>query len=433
VIIYGVLDVLTTGRRDPLAKAKKASATKKRSGAKKKATGGTTKKGKAKVAPRAKSAPRAKAKSKAAPRAKAKSKSAPRTKAKSKSATRAKAKSKSAPRAKAKAKAAPRTRAKARATPAAQAAKGEVTPRALQDAVDRGRDWLAERRDYFGYLTRRDSGRGAPELAWHLRGDLRAKQGPDGSWEEGGDLAVTAESLWRLLDLGMAADSPVVEKALDWLYSRRDEEGAYSSGCTPSRHEARICEHFVSGFFSPGPSDEPQELTLSNGQTVTSDAGARLLASERVLRSVLRARRTDPRAHASVMGLRSLPLYLEYGGNYTPAVLVGALQALAWQEAPRSAELEAGLESLAGAQEKEGDWPNVEFFFVLEALLEIRHPAADRMLRQAVPRLLENQHKYGAWGRRHVGSQTWVAVQVLERVLPSARREMRQQENAGNP
>ncbi len=305
--------------------------------------------------------------------------------------------------------------------PRAKAAKGEVTPRAVQDAVDRGRGWLGERRDFFGYLARRDSGRGAPELAWHLRGDLRAKQGPDGSWTEG-DLAVSAESLWRLLDLGLAGDSPVVEKALDWLYSRRDEEGAYGSGCTPSRHEGRVCEHFISGFFSPGPSDEPQELTLSNGQSVTSDAGARLLMSERALRSALRARPADPRANASVLGLRSLPLYLEYGGHYTPAVLAGALQALAWQDGLRSAELEAGLESLVGAQEKAGDWPNVEFFFVLEALLEIRHPATDRMLRQATPRLLETQHKYGAWGRRHLGSQTWIAVQVLERVQRSMRR-----------
>ena len=64
----------------------------------------------------------------------------------------------------------------------------------------------------------------------------------------------------------------------------------------------------------------------------------------------------------------------------------------------------------------------MEFFFVLEALLEIRHPATDQMLRQAAPRLLETQHKYGAWGRRHMGAQTWIAVQVLERVLRSMRR-----------
>ena len=399
-----------------MAKAKKAGATKKRSGTKKKAARGAAKK--------------RKAKSKATGRAR--TKTAPRAKAK----TAARGKSKAAPRAKA--KTAPRAKSAPRGK-AAAAAEGELTPRAVQDAVDRGRDWLGERRDYFGYLARRDSGRGAPELAWHLRGDLRAKQGPDGSWEAvggeglGGDLAVTAESLWRLLELGLPGDSPVVDKALDWLYSRRDEEGAYGSGCTPARHEARICEHFISGFFSPGPSDEPQELALSNGQSVTSDAGARLLASERALRTALRARPSDPRAHASVMGLRGLPLYLEYGGSYTPAVLVGALQALAWQEAPRSAELEAGLESLAGAQEKAGDWPNVDLFFVLEALLEIRHPATAGMLRRAAPRLVETQHKYGAWGRRYLGSQTWIAVQVLERVLGSMRRASRRRGDPENP
>jgi hypothetical protein len=306
-------------------------------------------------------------------------------------------------------------------SPKARAATVEVTPRAIQDAVDRARDWLVERRDYYGYLARRDSGRGAPELAWHLRGDLRAKQGPDGSWNEE-DLAASAEALWRLLDLGLPSDSPVVEKALDWLYGRRDQEGAYGSGCTPARHEGRICEHYISGFFSPGPSDQPQEVTLDNGQSVTSDVGARLLMSERALRTALRAWPADPRATGSVLGLRGLPLYLEYGGSYTPAVLVGALQALAGREGVHSSELEAGLESLAGAQEKDGGWPNVEFFFVLETLLEMRHPAAERMLRQAAPRLLETQHKYGAWGRRHLGAQTWIAVQALEWVLERIRR-----------
>ncbi|UCC72480.1 MAG: hypothetical protein JSV86_19290 [Gemmatimonadota bacterium] len=311
---------------------------------------------------------------------------------------------------------------KAKAAPGKEkAAKVEMTPRAMLEAVDRARGWLSERRDYYGFLARRDSGRGAPELGGHLRGDLRAKQGPDGSWIEG-DLAVSAESVWQLLELGLQRDSPVVGKALDWLYGRRDQEGAYGSGCTPSRHEAGVCEHYISGFFSPGPSEEPQEVTLANGQSVTSDAGARLLMSERALRSALRARPGDPRAGPSLAGLRGLPLYLEYGGNYTPAVLVGALQALAWMEGVRSGELEAGLESLARAQEKDGCWPNVEFFFVLETLLEVRHPAAERMLRQAVPRLLETQHKYGAWGRRHLGAQTWIAVQTIERVLELMRR-----------
>jgi hypothetical protein len=285
--------------------------------------------------------------------------------------------------------------------------------------VDRARAWLSQRHDYYGYLGRRDTARGAPELARHLRGDLLAKQGRDGSWGES-DLLASAEALWRLLELGMPADSPAVARALDWLYGRRDQEGAYGSGCAPARHEQRICEHYISGFFSPGPSGEPQEVTLPNGQTVTSDAGARLLVSERALRSVLRARRGDPRAGASVSGLRALPLYLSYGGSFTPAVLVGAMQALAWMEGGGCSELVAGLEVLAAEQAADGSWPNVELFFVLEALLEVGHPLAGALLEKTVPRLLESQHKYGAWGRRHQAAQTWIALQVLERVEPQS-------------
>lgn len=300
-------------------------------------------------------------------------------------------------------------------------ARQPLTAREIQDAADRGREWLAERHDYHGYLARRDSARGAPELARHLQGDLRAKQGRDGSWAEG-DLLASAESIWRLLDLGLAPDSPPIALGLDWLYRQRDQEGAegsYSSGCTPSRHEQRICEHYVSGFFSPGPLDEPQEVTLPNGQVVTSDAGARLLSSERALRTVLRANPSDPRAASSISGLRSLPLYLEYGGSYTPALLVGAVQALAWTPGPYPGELKAAVELLAEEQEKDGGWPNVEFFFVLEALLEVRHPLSMILLGRAVPRLLETQHKSGDWGRRHQAAQTWIGVQVLGRVADS--------------
>ena len=212
---------------------------------------------------------------------------------------------------------------------ATKKAKPPLTAREILDAADRARGWLAERQDYWGYLARRDTRRGAPELARHLQGDLRAKQGRDGAWYEG-DLQESEQGIWQLLDLGLPATAQPITLGLDWLYGKRNQAGAYGAGCTPARHEQRICEHYVTGFFSPGYPDEALDIVLPNGQAVTSDAGARLLMSERALRSALRAQPTDQRATASVAGLRSLPLYLEYGGSHTPAVLVGALQALAW-------------------------------------------------------------------------------------------------------
>lgn len=298
---------------------------------------------------------------------------------------------------------------------ARQEEEGQLSIRTLQDSVDKARGWLAERRDYYGFLSRRDTGRGAPELAGHLRGDLRARQEADGSWD--GDLVTTVETLWRLLELGLPADAPAVSGALTWMYGLRDQEGSYGAGCTPARHEQGICEHYIGGFFSPGPADEAQEVTLSNGQAVTSDAGARLLISERALRCALRARPDDARASASIAGLKGLPLFLEYGGTFTPAVLVGAVQALAWVPGVALPELEAGLETLGSAQEDDGAWPNVEFFFLLEALLEVDHAAARDMLLRAAPRLLDTQHKYGAWGRNYPAAQTWIAVRVLERIM----------------
>jgi hypothetical protein len=287
--------------------------------------------------------------------------------------------------------------------------------REVQDAVDDARAWLDQRGDYYTFLSRSDTLRGAPELGRHLRGDLLAKQ-RDGSWGEG-SLASTAEAIWLLLDLGTTAEFPALARGLDWLFRQLDAEGSYASGCTPARHEHKTCEHFLNGFFSPGQPNKPFEISLTNGQSVTSEAAARLVVSERALRSTLRANRRDPRSAAPLAGLTSLPLYDDYGAAFTPAALVGALQALAWSAGEDSGKLEAGLLTLAAAQQKDGAWPNVEFFFVLEALLETRHPLASAMLKRAVPKLLEARQKNGTWGRRQMAPQTWIAVQVLERAI----------------
>jgi hypothetical protein len=275
---------------------------------------------------------------------------------------------------------------------------------------------LAARGDYYAFLSRQDTLRGAPELGRHLRGDLLAKQGRDGSWGNG-SLVDSAEAIWQLLDMGTSPDFQPFAGGLDWLYSRLGADGSFASGCSPARHEQGTCEHFLRGFFSPGRSDKPLEVTLPNGESVGSDTAARLLASERALRSALRAGPGDPRLADALTGLTSLPLYDEYGGAFTPSVLVGAIQALAWSPSPAAERRGAGLTTLAAAQQPDGAWPNVEFFFVLETLLEVRHPLVAGMLRRAVPRLLETLHRDGTWGRRYAAPQTWIAVQVLERTV----------------
>ncbi len=292
----------------------------------------------------------------------------------------------------------------------------------IKEAAERAHAWLAEREDYYGYLVRRREGRRSPELASHLRGDLQAKQQRDGSWhdpdEEAPSLALTSEALWQLQVLGLKAGSRAIDQGVAWVYSQRGQDGAFGVEGTKARHVTAMPGQ-ENAFFSPGPSDEAEEVTLPNGQIVTSDVGARLLASERALRVLLRADPHDARANASVAALKGLPIYLEYGGTFTPAVLVGALQALGWTARPYTSEVIAGLETLAENQEKDGTWPNVELFFVLEALLEVDHPLALRLMEKAIPRLLETQHKYGAWGRHYLAEQTWMALSVLERALAS--------------
>ena len=307
----------------------------------------------------------------------------------------------------------PRTKSTATAKPARRI----PTAKEIKEAAGRASAWLGERDDYYGYLVRRSRRRGAPELASHLRGDLQAKQQRDGSWhdpdEEAPSLSLAAEALWQLMNLGLSAGSRAIDRGIDWINSRQGADGAFGEGSATARHITPT-PGMENAFFSPGKSDEPQEAYLPNGQSVTSDAGARLLASERALRTVLRANPNDPRAIPSVQALRGLPLYSEYGGTFTPAVLAGALQALAWVPTPYHGEVIGALETLAKNQEKDGTWPNVEFFFVLEALLEVRHPLALRLMQKAIPRLMETQHKYGAWGRHYLAEQTWIGLSVLD-------------------
>lgn len=302
-----------------------------------------------------------------------------------------------------------------RAVPEGEKAKKSQV-RQIQDAVDRARDWLGARGDYYTFLSRQDTIRGAPELGRHLRGDLLAKQGRDGSWGNG-SLVASAEAIWQLLDMGTSPDFQPFARGLDWLYAQLDADGSFASGCTPARHEQGTCEHFLRGFFSPARADQSVEVTLPNGESTSSDTAARLLASERALRSALRAGPGDPRLVGALTGLISLPLYEEYDGAFTPAVLVGAIQALAWSPSLAAEERAVGLATLAAAQEPDGSWPSVEFFFVLETLLEARHPLVAGMLKRAVPRLIETLHRDGTWGKRHAAPQTWIAVQVLERTV----------------
>ena len=313
---------------------------------------------------------------------------------------------------------------KPRAKSSAAKSGGKIpTVTEMREAAARARGWLAEREDYHGYLVKKDQGRGAPELATHLRGDIQAQQRRDGYWldpdEDAPSLVLTSEYLFQLLNLGLAGTSRAVERGIEWMYSMRGADGAFGEG-TALDHTLTPIPGIGNGFFSPCKSDEAMEITLPNGQHIASDAGARLLASERAMRTILRANMDDAQAVPSVAALRGAPLYLEYGGTFTPAVLVGAIQALAWTHTPYIGEVVAGLEALRDNGEADGSWPNVEFFFVLEMLLEVRHPMALRMMEGAMPRLYEGQHKNGSWGRGYMAPQTWIGLNVLERLVKAA-------------
>ena len=224
---------------------------------------------------------------------------------------------------------------------------------------------------------------GAPELARHLQGDLRAKQGRDGAWYEGDLQESDCRRIWQPAGPGSAGHATQTDNSGARLVVRVSgtRTGAYGAGCTPARHEQRICEHYVNGLFQPRLSRRGiGQSLLPNGQAVTSDAGARLLMSERALRSALRAQPTRSAGGSLGGGACAVcPLYLEYGGSLHAGGAGGCVAGACLDAEPEArASWMAGLEVAGGrAQAKDGTWPKVEFFFVLEMLLESEAPVGD--------------------------------------------------------
>ncbi|MDX1495707.1 MAG: hypothetical protein R3253_16680, partial [Longimicrobiales bacterium] len=183
----------------------------------------------------------------------------------------AKSKTKSKSKKKTKSKSKAKSKAKKKTTKASKSKKKESKGPAvadLRDGADRARGWLAEREDYYGYLARRKTGRGAPELASHLRGDLMARQQADGFWAEletgEPDFQLTVASLWQLMELGMERGMRAVEDGVTWILGTRGREGAFGEG-TALDHTIGSAPGVAGGFFSPADPEYALEIALSNG------------------------------------------------------------------------------------------------------------------------------------------------------------------------
>lgn len=284
-------------------------------------------------------------------------------------------------------------------------------------ALERAQAYFAERQTRAGYVARRLLGAPRPEderLVADLVKERRSRIRGDGS--TGGDLVHTAWAVWELMDLGLPKEAPAVRKAVTWLASRQDKDGAFGLGCSPKRHEMKACEHFIGGFFSYRTAGRKvSRLTLPTGASVTSDIGARFLASCFALRSVLRAGQDDRtlvRRHAG--SLLALPkLWDTWGGPWHPTLMAGALAAIAWAPEPFRNQLPILAEHLALNQRPDGSWRNLDIVHAVDALVTVPLPQARESVALAAPKLAKQQTQRGTIGTgAYAEERTLVAVRA---------------------
>jgi len=269
-------------------------------------------------------------------------------------------------------------------------------------AIERVTAFFADRPTRPGYVARRllqTRGPDDDKLVHTLVRERRAKQRSDGS--VGGDLVSTAWYIWELLDLDQPHDSPPVQRAVRWLTARQDKDGAWKPHLSAKRAAADPRYAAMGGFYAyRTPGRTIRRLTLPTGANVTSDSGSRFLASCFALRSVLRAGHGDDtlvRRH--VGSLLALPkLWDAWGGQWAPALMIGALAAIAWSPEPFRNQLPILAEHVALNQKPDGSWRNLDIVHAVDALVDVPLPQARESVALAAPKLAKMQSHNGSLG-----------------------------------
>lgn len=288
-----------------------------------------------------------------------------------------------------------------------------MSPVVLNKALERTAAFLERRGGAGALIARAETGsRDANDEAEGTRlvRTLLQEQSRDGSFD--GELARTAQVLMQLREVSEAAGlgevDPAVGRALDWMRGRQRQPGCWSDGCSPERHAAGLCHHFLGGFFSPAPLDaELEPLELSCGIQVEPDGDIRFVSSCLALRAFWRWKAHAPDAGLHVDGVRraleqSTPPVVALSPE---AALEGLGVLLDAPELPDDALETAtrGLEDLAAKQLGDGSWGNVDVFHALDILLRgmqrgVATAVAARVLDRSARLLASAQQPDGSWG-----------------------------------
>ena len=248
----------------------------------------------------------------------------------------------------------------------------------------------------------------------HLITAAVASIGTDGGVR--GSLLATAVTLIELDRLEVSA--PARDPLVRWLLGRQFRPGAFSDGCTAARHQHRVCEHFLSGFFSPAsPAQRAAPITLPNGKEFRVESQVRFVASCVALDALARSGRIhEPGVERHLDSFEALlDEWAAWGEFLPPDLACAALSALASADGRWRRIIDPLVAIFADRQQSDGTWRDTDFFYALDALGRVRSDAVLPLLERAAPTLLRRQRDDGSFGSVAADERALIGLRVLLR------------------
>ncbi|HET8649212.1 MAG TPA: hypothetical protein VFL95_04170 [Gemmatimonadales bacterium] len=287
----------------------------------------------------------------------------------------------------------------------------------LTRAADRLGAFFADQPTRQGILARSALGRPTAyddALRERLIAELRGETRLDGS--VGGSVLPTIWRAHELMDLGHRGDQAGSIRVMGWVLSLQGKPGAFGEGCADSRHQHRVCEHYMSGFFSAAPPTQRlAPVTLPNGKPFRAEAAARFALSCLALRAALRSGHEGrPLVEQHLVSLGRLAEGFEdWGGYFAPDMVASALYGLALAGPQHRPAVERITAVLLANQNDDGTWHNADLFHTLEALITVGSADAREAVRRAAPALMARQRADGTFGGAAQQERALIGLRAL--------------------